>query len=64
MVSTERRRQEEKEARGLVWGVGHRKFEIHLIDTLQQQRLQTNISILIVDSEVFLVCEKKTYNKK
>ena len=40
------------------------KFEIHLIDTLpqQQQRLQANISILIVDSKVLLVEELKAYN--
>lgn len=33
----------------------------HLIDTVQQQ--QANISILIADSEVFLVDEQETYNK-
>jgi hypothetical protein len=33
----------------------------HLIDTVQQQ--QANISILISDSEVFLVDEQQTFNK-
>jgi hypothetical protein len=33
------------------------KFEIHLIDILQQQRLQTKVSFLIVDSKVSLVEE-------
>jgi hypothetical protein len=33
------------------------KFESHLIDILQQQRLQTKVSFLIVDSKVSLVEE-------
>lgn len=41
-----------------------RKFEIHLIDKLQQQkRLQTKVSILIVDSKVCLVEDLKVYVK-
>lgn len=40
------------------------KFEIHLIDAIgEQQHLQTNISILIVDSKIVLVEESKTNNK-
>ena len=41
------------------------KFEIHLIDAIrEQQNLQTNVSILVVDSKVVLVEESKTNNKK
>ncbi len=41
------------------------KFEIHLIDAIQdqQQRLQTKVSILIMDSKVSLVEEPNTNNK-
>jgi hypothetical protein len=54
--------------RGLV-GVGKQggRFEIHLADTThqqQQQRLQTKISFLVVDSKLSLVEEEpKAYNK-
>jgi hypothetical protein len=41
------------------------KFEIHLIDAIrEQEHLQTNVSILVVDSKVVLVEESKTNNKK
>ena len=40
------------------------KFEIHLIDAIgEQQHLQTNVSILVVDSKIVLVEESKTNNK-
>ena len=54
----------ENHGRELV-GIGKQgKFEIHLIDSLQQQqRLQTNVSFLIVDSKVSLVEELKACNK-
>jgi two-component system, OmpR family, sensor histidine kinase VicK len=41
------------------------KFEIHLIDKIQQQpqqRLQTKVSILIVDSKVCLIEDLKVYD--
>jgi hypothetical protein len=38
------------------------KFEIHLIDKLQQQK-QTNVSILIVDSKVCLVEDLKAHEE-
>jgi hypothetical protein len=57
------RRQEGR--RGLV-GVGKQegRFEIHLADTTQQQRLQTKVSFLVLDSKLSLVEEEpKTYTK-
>lgn len=52
----------ENDERELV-GVRQRgRFEIHLFDTLQRKRLQTNISFLIVDSKVSMVEELKDYN--
>ena len=60
------RHQEEKdEGRGEGLHVGVRKqgkFEVHLIDVMQQRRLQTNVSILVVDSKLSLVEELKAYH--
>ena len=67
IIAKEMRHQEEKdEGRGgeeLHVGVRKQgKFEVHLIDAMQQQRLQTNVSILVVDSKVSLVEELKAYH--
>ena len=63
VIAKEMRHQEEKdEGKGGGLHVGVRKqgkFEVHLVDAMQQQRLQTNVSILIVDSKVSLVEELK-----
>jgi hypothetical protein len=40
------------------------KFEIRLVDKLQQQRFQTKVSILIADSNICLVEDLKEYNSK
>lgn len=49
---------------GSVAAHGQGKFEIHLIDTLQQQqRLQTKISFLIVDSRICLVEDLRAYHE-
>jgi len=47
----ERSQEEEKEQGRGVLGIGQGKFQIH---SPQQQRLQTNLSTLIVDSKVSL----------
>lgn len=43
---------------------GAQKLEIHFVDTIQQQqqRLQNNISFLVVDSKVFIVEERRKAN--
>jgi hypothetical protein len=56
----ERSQEEEKEQGRGVLGVGQGKFQIH---SPQQQRLQTNLSTLIVDSKVSLAEELKAYHK-
>jgi hypothetical protein len=61
LIARENGRNENDE-RELVGVRKQGKFEIHLFDTLQQKRLQTNISFLIVDSKVSLVEELKDYN--
>jgi hypothetical protein len=58
-------RQEGRRGLGLV-GVGKQegRIEIHLADTHQQQRLQTKVSFLVVDSKLSLVEEEpKAYIK-
>lgn len=69
---TDRRQEYEKleqDGKGLI-GIRKQKgtFEIHLAGILrqqQQQRLQTKVSFLVVDSKVSLVEEElKTYNNK
>jgi hypothetical protein len=67
IIAKETRHEEEKDEgrEGLLVGVRKQgKFEVHLIDAIQQQqqRLQTNVSILIVDSKVSLVEELKDYH--
>jgi two-component system, OmpR family, sensor histidine kinase VicK len=68
IIAKEKRHEEEKDegrGGGLLVGVRKQgKFEVHLIDAMQQQqqRLQTNVSILIVDSKVSLVEELKAYH--
>jgi len=59
LIARERSQEEEKEQGRVVVGVGQGKFQIHS----QQQRLQTNLSTLIVDSKVSLVEELKAYHK-
>ena len=55
--------EQQEDGRGLV--VGEKgKFEVHLIDpNQQQQRLQTRVSFLIVDSKVSLIEESRPYIK-
>jgi two-component system, OmpR family, sensor histidine kinase VicK len=60
LIARENGRNENDE-RELVGVRKQGKFEIHLFDTLQRKRLQTNISFLIVDSKVSLV-EELNYN--
>jgi two-component system, OmpR family, sensor histidine kinase VicK len=68
IIAKEMRHEEEKDENrggGLLVGVRKQwKFEVHLVDAMQQQqqRLQTNVSILIVDSKVSLVEELKAYH--
>ncbi|MFL6426074.1 MAG: hypothetical protein ACJ71R_21150 [Nitrososphaeraceae archaeon] len=59
----EQEKEEGKEVRASV-NCAQAKPEIHLIDKLQQQqRLQTKVSILIVDSKVCLVEDLKVYDE-
>ena len=60
---SEQEKEEGKEVRASV-NRAQAKPEIHLIDKLQQQqRLQTKVSILIVDSKVCLVEDLKVYDE-
>jgi hypothetical protein len=65
LVAKEMRYEEGKDEGRVLVGVRKQgKFEVHLIDAIQQQQqcLQTNVSIMIVDSKVSLVEELKAYH--